>query len=140
VEEWNVINPMDKAYLMINTGFFIASILFVVYASLNELWMFALVIPLQAIHLIFSLRSHYQDLNRYYQEYSPSFMMTALNIVVNLFVYTIFFGAFLFYPMNAISNLILFFVAIIVMMSITSSSLVGEGLGQIMYERQNKPT
>jgi hypothetical protein len=34
--------------------------------------------------------------------------------------------------------LVLLFVAIIVMMSITSSSLVGEGIAQIMYERQNE--
>ncbi|MHA2425131.1 MAG: hypothetical protein ACXAEF_10105, partial [Candidatus Thorarchaeota archaeon] len=81
---------IDKIFLGINIGLYIASILCLVYASFNGLWILSIVVPIPAIHLVFNLRSNYQGLQRFYQEYLPSFSMNVFNIVLNLFLFTAF--------------------------------------------------
>ncbi len=105
--------------------------------SFNGYWVFSIVVPIQVINLIFSVRSRYDELSRFYQEYSPSSLLNVVNIVANLFVFIVFLIAVFFDPLNLFLDLEILIIAIIAMMSFTSSSLVGEGFGQVIYERQN---
>ncbi|MFW9849906.1 MAG: hypothetical protein ACFFF4_12275 [Candidatus Thorarchaeota archaeon] len=131
-----MIERIDKMFLTTNVVIFAVSILFIVFASLNGFWIFSIVIPIIAIHLLFSLQSNYQDLTRFYQEYSTSFTMNLFNITIHLFVYTLVIIGVLSNFEVFFNSFGVFFIAIIAMLSISTSSLVGEGLAQILYERR----